>query len=218
MPGQHGEGLAGVLAEARACTVCTAHLPLGPRPVVRMAASARLLIIGQAPGTKVHETGIPWNDASGRHLRQWLQMEDTVFYDERRVAIMPMGFCYPGVQPRGGDKPPRKECAPLWHARLLEHLPQLRLVLLVGQYAQRHYLADAPTTMTETVRGFERYLPRYFPLPHPCWRSTQWLRQHPWFASEVLPRLREEVAAALAEDGAWRLRQCAALHNPLEWR
>ncbi|HEY9101508.1 uracil-DNA glycosylase family protein [Chitinimonas sp.] len=201
MPGPREEGLADVLAAARACTVCAAHLPLGPRPVVRMAASARLLIIGQAPGTKVHETGIPWNDASGRHLRQWLQMEDAVFYDERRVAIMPMGFCYPGVQPRGGDKPPRKECAPLWHQRLLLQLPDVRLVLLVGQYAQRHYLMDAPPTMTETVRGFERYLPRFFPLPHPSWRSTLWLRQHPWFASEVLPRLHEAVAAAMAEDG-----------------
>lgn len=193
-----GETLDAALKSARACTVCAEHLPLGPRPVMRLAPAARILVIGQAPGTKVHETGIPWHDASGKRLRQWLAMDDAVFYDESRVALMGMGFCYPGVLPKGGDKPPRPECAPLWHARLLRHLPDVRLVLLVGNYAQRYYLPDAPATMTETVRNFERYLPRYFPLPHPSWRSTLWLRQNAWFDEHVLPRLRQAVQTALA--------------------
>jgi uracil-DNA glycosylase len=146
----------------------------------------------------VHETGVPWNDASGKRLREWLALDEAAFYDESRVAIMPMGFCYPGVLPKGGDRPPRPECAPLWHARLLQQLPEVQLVLLVGLYAQRYYLPDAASTLTETVRNFACYGPRYLPLPHPSWRSTRWLQQNPWFESDVLPTLRRQVASVLA--------------------
>jgi uracil-DNA glycosylase len=188
-----------LLQEVRGCSFCAAHLPLGPRPVVRMQRSARLLIIGQAPGTKVHDTGLPWNDRSGDVLRGWLEMARDDFYDESRIAIMPMGFCYPGVNPKGGDNPPRPECAPRWHERLLAHLPDIRLTLLVGQYAQTHYLRDRRgKTMTETVQRFRDYLPNaYFPLPHPSWRNIGWQKKQPWFAAETLPALREAVRRAL---------------------
>lgn len=189
-----------LLKEVRGCSFCGAHLPLGPRPVVRMQRSARLLIIGQAPGTKVHESGIPWNDRSGDVLRDWLQMPRDDFYDDTRIAIMPMGFCYPGVDPKGGDNPPRPECAPRWHDRLLEHLPDIRLTLLVGQYAQKRYLARRQgKTMTETVQRFRDYLPdALFPLPHPSWRNLGWQKKQPWFAKETLPALRKAVGRALA--------------------
>ncbi|HEY4892912.1 MAG TPA: uracil-DNA glycosylase family protein, partial [Reyranella sp.] len=171
-----------LLREARACTVCQAALPLGARPVLQAAPGARLLIVGQAPGRKVHATGLPWNDASGDRLRAWLQIDKAVFYDADRVALVPMGFCYPGATKGGGDRPPRRECAPLWHARLFGHLPEVRCTLLVGQYAQRHYLRAArKTTLTETVRAFAEYGPRFFPLPHPSWRSTGWMRRNGWF-------------------------------------
>ena len=189
-----------LLKEVRSCTFCTASLPLGPRPVVRIQRSARLLIIGQAPGTKVHESGIPWNDRSGDVLRDWLQMTRDDFYDEGRIAIMPMGFCYPGVDPKGGDNPPRPECAPRWHEKLLKQLPGIRLTLLVGQYAQAYYLgAGRQKTMTETVQRFRDYLPdAYFPLPHPSWRNIGWQKKQPWFAAEALPALRKAVGRALA--------------------
>ena len=184
--------LASTMAEARACTVCSAHLPLGPRPVLRASASSRLLIVGQAPGTKVHETGIPWNDPSGDRLRDWLGLDRDAFYDERRIAIMPMGFCYPGVDRNGGDKPPRPECAPLWHDRLLALMPGIELTLLVGMYAQRRYLGRGRRrTLTETVRDWRDYLPDYLPLPHPSWRNTAWLRKNPWFEAEIVPFLRK---------------------------
>jgi uracil-DNA glycosylase len=188
-----------LLKDVRACAVCAAHLPLGPHPVVRMAPSARLLIIGQAPGTRVHETGIPWNDRSGDQLRAWLGLDRDIFYDETRIAIMPMGFCYPGRDARGGDSPPRPECAPLWHERLLRHLPAVELTLLVGQYAQARYLGPRrKTTLTETVRNWTAYLPdRLLPLPHPSWRNTGWQKRQPWFAAELLPALREQVARLL---------------------
>ena len=186
------ERLSAALTEARACRVCEAHLPLGPRPVVRASISAPLLIIGQAPGTKVHETGIPWNDPSGDRLRDWLGLDRDAFYDESRIAIMPMGFCYPGVDKNGGDKPPRKECAPLWHDRLLPLMPGVELTLLIGMYAQRRYLGRrAGRTMTDTVRGWRDYLPDYLPLPHPSWRNTAWLRKNPWFEAEIVPYLRK---------------------------
>jgi uracil-DNA glycosylase len=181
-----------VAAEARACTVCAAHLPLGPRPVFRVSTTARLLIIGQAPGTKVHETGIPWNDPSGERLRSWLMMDREQFYDQNRIAIVPMGLCYPGRLPNGGDAPPRAECAPLWQARLLRSMPGIRLTLLVGGYALTHVLGKG--AMTERVRGFREYLPQYFALPHPSWRTTAWERKNPWFHAEVVPALREAVA------------------------
>jgi uracil-DNA glycosylase len=188
-----------LLKEVRGCTFCAATLPLGPRPVVRMKRSARILIIGQAPGTKVHESGIPWNDRSGDVLRGWLDMGREDFYDESRIAIMPMGFCYPGVDPKGGDNPPRPECAPRWHDRLLAHLPEIRLTLLVGQYAQKRYLADRRArTMTETVQNFRSYLPDgLLPLPHPSWRNIGWQKKQPWFATEVIPALRKAAQTAL---------------------
>ncbi len=193
-----GAGLEEVLRAARACRVCMAHLPLGPRPVLRAGSGARLLIVGQAPGTRVHETGIPWNDPSGERLRDWLAVDRATFYDEARIAIVPMGFCYPGRNPRGGDNPPRPECAPLWHGPLLAALPGIELTLLVGQYAQAHYLGKRRrATLTETVRAWADYGPGFLPLPHPSWRNTGWLKRNPWFAAELLPELRARVRAVL---------------------
>jgi uracil-DNA glycosylase len=182
------------LRELRACTVCAAHLPLGPRPIVRGNASARLLITSQAPGTRVHETGLTFNDRSGDVLRGWLAIDRDAFYDEDRIAIVPMGFCYPGRGAQGGDLPPRKECAPLWHARLLPHYPRIGLTLLVGSYAINYYLKGrTQRTMVETVRNWREYLPDFFPLPHPSWRNVLWTRQNPWFEAEVLPEMRRRV-------------------------
>ncbi|MEE9210957.1 MAG: uracil-DNA glycosylase family protein [Kiloniellales bacterium] len=190
--------LARMLAEARACRVCAAHLPLGARPVLRARATARLLIVGQAPGTRVHETGIPWNDPSGDRLRAWLGIDRETFYDQDRIAIVPMGFCYPGRDPRGGDNPPRPECAPLWHPPLLAALPAVELTLLVGLYAQRRYLdTRRRRTLTETVRAWAEYAPEYLPLPHPSWRNTGWLKRQPWFEAELVPHLRARVRALL---------------------
>jgi uracil-DNA glycosylase len=187
-----------LLAEIRACRVCAAELPHPPRPVLRAGAGARLLIVGQAPGRRVHETGIPWNDPSGDRLRDWLQLDRTAFYDEGRVAIVPTGFCYPGTG-RGGDLPPRPECAPLWHPRLRAALPEVRLTLLAGGYAQAFYLAAArKPTLTATVAAWAGYLPDWFPLPHPSPRNRLWLTRNPWFDAEAIPALRERVAAVLA--------------------
>ena len=186
-----------LLKEVRACTLCADHLPLGPRPVVRMTPTARLLIIGQAPGTRVHETGIPWNDPSGQRLRDWMQIDPDLFYDDRKIAIMPMGFCYPGRNPKGGDMPPRPECAPTWHDRLRAHLPHLTLTLLVGSYAQRRYLGQKQT-MTQAVWDFQHHLKAgILPLPHPSWRTVAWQRKNPWFDTDVLPQLRERVQRIL---------------------
>jgi len=188
--------LEALFAEIRACRECAAHLPLGPRPVVRGGASARLLIISQAPGTRVHETGLSFNDRSGDRLRHWLGLDRGLFYDEDHVAIMPMGFCYPGRYRRGGDLPPRRECIPLWHERLLKEWPRIALTLLVGSYAIDHYLArQRRPTMTATVAAWRDYLPRFLPLPHPSWRTTMWEKEHPWFATELLPEVRRRVAA-----------------------
>jgi uracil-DNA glycosylase len=187
-----------LVAEARACRLCAAHLPLGPRPVLRVRADARMLIVGQAPGAKVHATGIPWNDPSGDRLRDWLAMDRETFYDDSRIAIVPMGFCYPGRDPRGGDLPPRPECAPTWHPPLRAALRQVELTLLVGSYAQAWYLGKRrKRTMTETVRAFRNYLPECLPLPHPSWRNTAWLKRHPWFEAELLPVLRGRVEQCL---------------------
>lgn len=182
--------LQSLLSEVRSCRVCEAHLPLGPRPVVHMEHTARIVIIGQAPGTRVHQTGIPWNDPSGDHLREWMQISRKDFYDPGRIAIMPMGFCYPGKKGQG-DAPPRPECAPTWHEALLSLLPHVTTTLLVGQYATKYYLGSAgKRTLTETVRAFRDYRPDFFPLPHPSWRSKAWIRKNPWFADDVLPALR----------------------------
>lgn len=184
-----------LLREVRGCAACAEHLPFPPKPVLRASSGARLLIVGQAPGRRVQETGIPWNDPSGDRLRDWMQVTRDVFYDESRIAIIPAAFCYPGKGP-SGDLPPRPECAPLWHPRLRAALPGIRLTLLVGSYAQAYYLGGRrQRTLTETVRNFRDYQPEFFPLPHPSPRNQMWLRRNPWFAEEVLPWLREEVAA-----------------------
>ncbi len=188
-----------VLAEVRACRACASDLPLGPRPVVRGRASARILVVGQAPGTRVHETGLPWNDPSGDRLREWMQVRRETFYDESRFAIIPMGYCYPGRNPRGGDLPPRKECARLWLPRLLAHLPHIELTVLAGSYAQKHYLGGrAGRTLTETVRAWRDYAPEYIPLPHPSFRNLAWLRKNPWFERDVVPALRDAVHRLLS--------------------
>ena len=177
-----------------ACRLCEKHLPHGVRPVVSFSPDARLLIIGQAPGSKVHESGIPWDDASGDRLREWTGLTKDQMYDPAQVALVPMGFCYPG-KASGGDKPPRPECAPQWHESVLDVLPENRLTLLVGTYAQAYYLPQArKLSMTERVRNFGHYLPDFLPLPHPAWRSTLWMRKNPWFENEVLPQLRDLVA------------------------
>ncbi|GAB1256397.1 uracil-DNA glycosylase family protein [Aurantivibrio plasticivorans] len=186
--------LTDLLAEVRACTVCEESLPLGARPVVQISSTAKLLIIGQAPGTKVHATGVPWNDPSGDRLRDWLAMGRDVFYDPSQVAIMPMGFCYPG-KGRGGDLPPRPECAEHWHGRLLASMPNVRLTLLVGRYAQQAYLPEKFSTLTECVKQWARYAPLFMPLVHPSPRNRRWLSNNAWFEKEVVPVLRERVAA-----------------------
>lgn len=187
-----------LLRDIRACRVCEADLPLGPRPILRASATARIAIVGQAPGTKVHESGIPWDDPSGQRLRQWLDLEDHVFYDETLIAIVPTGFCYPGRLPNGGDRPPRPECAPLWHDRLVRLMPSLGLTLLVGQYAQAHYLGGRRRpTLGETVRHGKDYLPAFWPLPHPSWRVSRWLRDNPWFETDMLPPLRRRIRKIL---------------------
>ncbi len=189
-----GETLDELLAEIGACAACADHLPLGPRPVLRASATARLLIVGQAPGTKVHESGVPWNDPSGERLRDWLALDRETFYDESRIAIVPMGFCYPGRHARGGDLPPRPECAPMWHKRLMERLPGIELTLLVGQYAQAHYLGKRrKRNLTETVRAWREYAPDTLPTPHPSWRVNGWLKQNDWFGDEIVPELRRRV-------------------------
>jgi uracil-DNA glycosylase len=191
-------GLASLLAEIRACTLCAEHLPLGPRPVLRASPTARIVIVGQAPGTRVHDSGVPWDDASGKRLRQWLGLDAASFYDEARIAIVPCGLCYPGRVERGGDLPPRPECAPRWHPPLLAAMPNIALTLLVGLHAQAHYLGKRRRrTLTETVQAWRDYLPDFAPTPHPSWRSTNWLNNNPWFEAETLPEIRRRVRALL---------------------
>ncbi len=191
------ERLEAVLDEARACRVCADELPLGPRPVVFAETSARVLIIGQAPGTRVHESGIPWDDRSGDQLRGWLDVSPETFYDAARFAIMPMGFCYPG-RAGGGDAPPRPECAPLWHDRLRAALPNIRLTLLVGGYAQARYLGKRRRrTLTDTVRAWHDYQPDFIPTPHPSWRSVGWMKKNSFFMDEVVPEMQRKVAALI---------------------
>lgn len=188
-----------LLTEIRACTLCTEHLPLGPRPVVQADARARILIVGQAPGRKVHETGLPFNDASGDRLRAWLGMSREVFYDESQVAIVPMGFCFPGTG-KSGDLPPRPECAPAWREPLLAHLKNVELVLVIGQYAQAWHLPDQGPTLTHVVQGWRKHWPQTLPLPHPSPRNNAWFKRNPWFAEEVVPLLQERVAELLATE------------------
>ena len=189
------ETLAEAAIAALACTLC-ADLPLGPRPILRVSPTARLLIIGQAPGTKVHATGIPWNDPSGDRLRTWLAIDSTTFYDESRIAILPMGLCYPGRLHNGGDSPPRPICAPTWHPRLLPLLPNIQLTLAVGSYAISRLLGPGP--MTTRVEAWRTAPPNLLPLPHPSWRTQAWERRNPWFTTDLLPALRARVAPLLA--------------------
>ncbi len=192
------DSLQKTLKEIRACDICAASLPLGPRPVLSAQASAKILIIGQAPGTKVHKTGVPWNDPSGDRLRDWMEVDKEIFYDDAKIAIMPMGFCYPGRVEKGGDKPPRPECAPAWHDKLLADLPNIELTLLVGMYAQKYYLAGRQKkTLTETVRHWQDFGPDTIPTPHPSWRTTGWLKKNLWFEAGLLPVLRARVEKLL---------------------
>ncbi|MCX7042522.1 MAG: uracil-DNA glycosylase family protein [Gammaproteobacteria bacterium] len=187
-----------LLRDVRACRLCEEHLPMGPKPVLRASATARLLIVGQAPGTLVHASGIPWNDASGMRLRGWLGVDRDTFYDEGKIAIVPMGFCYPG-RGNSGDLPPRPECSKTWHPRLLPLLPEVKLVLAIGQYAQVYFLGDTrKKSLTDTVQAWREYAPRVFPLPHPSPRNVAWFKHNPWFDAEVLPALRDQVSAVLS--------------------
>ncbi|MEM6856579.1 MAG: uracil-DNA glycosylase family protein [Pseudomonadota bacterium] len=184
-------------AEISACTLCAEHLPLGPRPIVQFAPSSKVLIIGQAPGTKVHASGVPWNDESGDRLREWLGIDKPTFYNPEAIALVPMGFCYPG-KAKGGDAPPRFECKPQWHERILDQLPPARLTLLVGAYAHRAYLPYTKSlSMTERVRRGAEFAP-VIPLPHPAWRVRMWMAKNPWFENEILPALRSKLAGALS--------------------
>lgn len=184
-----------LVAEIRACRVCA--LPHEPRPVVWVHDDARILIAGQAPGRRVHESGVPWDDPSGDRLRDWLQMDRAAFFDKTKIAVVAMGFCYPGTV-KGADLPPRRECAPLWRPKLLPLLKSVRLTLLVGAYAQRYHLgADTKPSLAETVRAWREYPDHVMPLPHPSWRNSAWLKRNPWFAEDLLPALRARVSSAL---------------------
>lgn len=186
-----------LLKEIRSCKICEKDLPLGPNPVVRASASAKILIAGQAPGTKVHKTSIPFNDPSGERLREWMGIDRDVFYDETRIAIIPMGFCYPG-RGKSGDLPPRKECSDNWHDSLLELLPNLELILAIGKYAQKYHLVGKEKeNLTETVKSWREYRPKVIPLPHPSPRNNLWLAKNSWFEQDVLPNLKSRVRELL---------------------
>ena len=182
-----------LLKKIRNCKECENHLPMGVNPIIAADDSSRIIIIGQAPGKIVHQTSIPWNDKSGDNLRAWLDIDKKVFYDPRKIALMPMGFCYPGTG-KSGDLPPRPECAPLWHEPLLSFMKKKKLILLIGQYAQNYYLRDSGKgTLTDTVLNFKEYLPLYFPLPHPSPRNNIWQKKNAWFSTEIIPDLRKRV-------------------------
>lgn len=185
-----------LVRRVRACTLCADDLPLGPRPVIQMAESARILVVGQAPGRRVHETGLPFNDPSGDRLRQWMGVTRDTFYDEQKMAILPMGFCYPGTG-KSGDLPPRPECAPAWRERLLDRLPNIALTLVIGQYAHAWHLPGRQRSVTESVRQWRDHWPSMLPMPHPSPRNNLWLRRNPWFEEEVVPALQERVARLL---------------------
>jgi uracil-DNA glycosylase len=186
-----------LLAQIRACQICAAHLPHGCRPIVQCSETSQILLIGQAPGRRVHESGIPWDDASGDTLRTWLGVSKTEFYDAANIALVPMGFCFPGTG-KSGDLPPRPECAPTWHSQILEKMPAIKLTLLIGQYAQNRYLgAQMRENLTETVRAWRSFQPRYLPLPHPSPRNRLWLKKNGWFEEEAVPEMQHLVAGLL---------------------
>jgi uracil-DNA glycosylase len=190
--------LESLLADVRNCRACEAYLPLGPRPVLRAGEKARILIVGQAPSARVHATGIPWDDPSGERLRAWMGVDRDVFYDESRIAIIPMGYCYPG-RGNGGDMPPRRECAQLWLDQLLIKLPRIELTLLIGHYAQRHFLGSRrKLSLTETTKAWCEYAPNYIPLPHPSPRNQPWFKRHAWFEEQLIPILRSRIETLLA--------------------
>ncbi|MFV9876325.1 MAG: uracil-DNA glycosylase family protein [Rickettsiales endosymbiont of Dermacentor nuttalli] len=194
------ENLTELLHRVRECNYCEKHLPFGAKPILRINKTAKLLIIGQAPGIKVHNSGIPWYDRSGDRLREWLSLDKTEFYNHDNIAIMPMGFCYPGVNKNGGDNPPRHECAPKWHKVLLESVPNIRLTLLVGSYAQKYYLKPPiQKTVWLTVREWYKHLPNFFPLPHPSWRNNIQLQKNEWFYQELIPELRSHIKNIVKE-------------------
>ena len=190
-----------LLSEVRGCEVCRPHLELGPRPIVQVGRGARIVIIGQAPGRRVHESGVPWEDPSGERLRTWLGLTTTQFYDPESVALVPMGFCFPGTG-KSGDLPPRVECAPLWHDRLLAELPDDRLEVIIGSYAQARYITSRGSTLTETVGRWAEYLPNQIVMPHPSPRNRRWLTQNPWFERDVVPAIRNRVQEVLAPHAA----------------
>jgi uracil-DNA glycosylase len=187
-----------LLSEVRACTICAKQLALGPRPIVQLHPDARILVAGQAPGRKVHESGIPFDDASGDRLREWLGISRETFYDPKQIAILPMGFCFPGTG-KSGDLPPRPECAPAWREKILNRLTQLKLTLVIGQYAQAYHLPEEDESVTYAVKSWRTYWPEVVPLPHPSPRNNIWLKKNPWFGKDLLPQLREAVAKVLAE-------------------
>lgn len=185
-----------LLREVRNCTICAEHLPLGPRPVLQIHSKARILIAGQAPGRRVHESGVPFSDASGDRLRDWLAVSSEIFYDPKRFAILPMGFCYPGTG-RSGDLPPRPECAPQWREQLLKHLKNLQLILVIGEFAQAYHIPDAGSSVTDRVRSWRDHWPDVVPLPHPSPRNNVWLKRNLWFEAELLPVLQTRVKEIL---------------------
>jgi len=188
-----------LIRQVRACSICAEALPLGPRPVVQLSPESRILVVGQAPGRRVHETGLPFNDLSGDRLRQWMGITREVFYDDRKLAILPMGFCYPG-KGKSGDLPPRPECAPAWRNALLERLPGIKLTLVIGQYAHAWHLKDGKKSVTENVRNWQQYWPDVLPMPHPSPRNNLWLRRNSWFEEQVIPELQKRIASLLASD------------------
>lgn len=181
-----------LVAQVRQCRICEAHLPLGPRPIIQISQSARILVVGQAPGRRVHETGLPFNDPSGDRLRDWMGISREVFYDEGQLAILPMGFCYPGTG-KSGDLPPRPECAPAWREALLARLQHVELTLVIGQYAHAWHLSGPRKSVTDNVKDWEKHWPEVLPLPHPSPRNNLWLRKNPWFEKDVIPALQQRV-------------------------
>lgn len=185
-----------LLKEIKNCEVCNEHLELGCNPILTANAQSKIIIIGQAPGKKVHNSGKPWDDKSGENLRRWMSVDDDTFYNPKKIALVPMGFCYPGTG-KSGDLPPRKECAPLWHDTLLEKMKHVQLILLIGQYAQKYYLTNNKLNLTETVKNYKSYLPKYFPLPHPSPRNNIWMKKNEWFEKTTLKTLQKQTIKAL---------------------